>query len=211
MISKSSGYLTPTTQKLLDKIKDESSCYRCIFNGGGKYQVTSDNYEQFVVDMIKGVFTCLRWEVSGIPCKHAVAALRDQVGNCELLRQPEDLVHPCYRMETWKQMYTCTVEPINGPEIWPKSECPTSILPPNNHVQVGSIKIKRRRGIDEVVSRGSQSGSKGTKLSRKYIVISYGKCNIPGHNSKSCKAQVGGSQKFKLFVCGFVITVVGVC
>lgn len=136
MIGKSKGVLTPTAQRLLDKIKDEAANCKCIFNGNGKYQVTGDYYEQFVVDMIKGECTCRKWEVSGIPCKHAVAALWDQVGNGELIRQPEDLVHPCYKMETWKRQYSCTIEPINGPEMWPKSDCPTVILPPKHHVQV---------------------------------------------------------------------------
>ncbi|KAI3514960.1 hypothetical protein L1887_13708 [Cichorium endivia] len=156
MIEKSSGVLTPTAQKLLDKVKEQASMCTCIFNGGGKYQVTSDHYEQFIVDMHKGVCSCRKWEVSGIPCKHAVAALWDQVANGELVSQPEDLVHPCYRMETWKRMYCFKIEPINGPEMWPKSPCPTTILPPKHHVQVGRPQVKRRRGIDEYESQGSQ-------------------------------------------------------
>lgn len=117
MIDKSSGILTPTAQKLWDKVKEQASRCTCMFNGGGKYQVTSDHYEQFIVDMHKGVCSCRKWEVSGIPCKHAIAALWDQVANGELVSHPEDLVHPCYRMETWKKMYSYKIEPINGPDM----------------------------------------------------------------------------------------------
>lgn len=71
-----------------------------------------------------------------IPCKYVVVAMWDKASHGEMVPPPEEMVHPCYRLETWKKMYKCTIEPINGPNMWPKSECPTTLVHPKHHPQV---------------------------------------------------------------------------
>lgn len=135
-IARSEGLLTPTAQSLMDKVKEDASKCRSIFNGNDKYQVSTEFGEQFVVDLTKKVCSCRRWELTGIPCKHVVAALWDKASYGEKVPMCEEMVHPCYRLETWKSMYKCTIEPINGPDMWPKSDCPTTLVHPKHHIQV---------------------------------------------------------------------------
>lgn len=119
----------------MDNIKEEAAKCNCIFNGNDKFQVSSESGEQFVVDMKKEESSCRKWELTGLPCKHAVAALWDKANHGEKVMKEEDMVHDCYRLETWRKMYTCTVEPINGPDLWPHSDCPSTLLHPKHHIQ----------------------------------------------------------------------------
>ncbi|KAL4560423.1 hypothetical protein LXL04_032574 [Taraxacum kok-saghyz] len=68
--------------------------------------------------------TCRNWEITGMPCKHAVAAIWERIANSEDSSPVEEYVHPCYRTTTWRAMYFNKIDPINGRSLWPKSESP---------------------------------------------------------------------------------------
>ncbi|XP_076955553.1 uncharacterized protein LOC143630419 [Bidens hawaiensis] len=54
-------------------IKTEASQYKVIWNGRNKYQVSGPSLNQCVVDVDQKNCSCRKWELTGIPCKHAVA------------------------------------------------------------------------------------------------------------------------------------------
>nr|GFC02560.1 hypothetical protein [Tanacetum cinerariifolium] len=45
---------------------------------------------------------------------------------------PEEWVHPCYRLDTWKKVYSFKIKPIRGRIHWPKCNVPTTLLPPKH-------------------------------------------------------------------------------
>lgn len=185
-IDKAVGPLTPTATKTLDKIKSQAADYRAVFCGNGKYQVTGQAVDQFVVDMGQQSCTCNKWEITGIPCKHTIAAIWEMRLNNEEVGIPETWVHPTYWLKTWKEMYSFKVAPINGRSMWEKSPCPTKILPPKHHVPIGRPKKKRRRSATE---------GDGDRVSTKTKSVKCSKCGNVGHNGRSCKGQTeGGSQ-----------------
>ena len=65
--------------------------------------------------------------------------------------------------------------------LWPKSQVPTTIIPPIYHKPVGRPKKKRK--ISEVEKDDVQRGG---KLSKKNVVGTCGKCKGKGHNSRTC-------------------------
>ncbi|CAI9286511.1 unnamed protein product [Lactuca saligna] len=74
--------------------------------------------------------------------------------------------------------------------MWEKSTCPTTLLPPKHHVPIGRPKKKRRRSAMEV-----EDLVKGNQLSRAQKSVTCSKCNKSGHNARTCKGQkAGGSQ-----------------
>ncbi|GJS31799.1 zf-CCHC domain-containing protein [Tanacetum coccineum] len=75
---------------------------------------------------------------------------------------PESWVHPCYRLKTWKQVYSHQINPIRGKIMWPKCPIPTTILPPNQHPQVGSPNKARKKSDGEDIKMVNNG-----KLSRK--------------------------------------------
>ncbi|XP_022041949.1 uncharacterized protein LOC110944602 [Helianthus annuus] len=82
-----------------------------------------------------------------------------------------------------KKAYAYKVGPINGPKLWPISPVPTTLTPPLHHKQAGRPKKKRRRDQVEVEDAMEKKG----KLTRKGGTVTCKKCNVKGHNSRSCK------------------------
>ncbi|GKC31263.1 hypothetical protein Tco_1038557 [Tanacetum coccineum] len=97
---------------------------------------------------------------------------------------PEMWVNPCSWLSTWKETYSHKIQPICGTKYWEKSTCPTTLLPPKHHVQVGRPRKKRKRSKHE-----DEPFVKDGKLSRKGRTITCQSCGNTGHNKATCKGQ----------------------
>ncbi|GJX56913.1 hypothetical protein Tco_0286810, partial [Tanacetum coccineum] len=71
---------------------------------------------------------------------------------------------------------------------WEKSTCPTTLLPPKHHVQLGRPKKKRKRSKHK-----DEPFVKDGKLSRKGRTITCQSCKNIGHNKAICKGQGGNN------------------
>lgn len=184
IIDKSEGPLTPTATKILKGISDEAADYIASWNGADKYQVSGPWFDQCVVNVTQRTCTCRYWELTGIPCKHAVAVNWDMAQNNMNPGLIEEWVHPCYRLDTWRQMYSHTIGPINGPTMWPKCQIQTTILPPTYHPQPGRPNKKRKKSATEKMDM-----VKDGKLSRGMKTVTCDLCKQTGHNKRTCKGN----------------------
>lgn len=202
MIDKCTGPLTPFATKILDENISKASQYTAKWNGLHKYQVYGPWHDQHVVDMRQMTCSCRKWELSGIPCKHAVAALNEKEDSGEVVGEIYTYVNKVYWVETWRTMYSFKVDPIKGRAMWPKSEVPVTLVPPPHRNLPGRPKKKRRLTADERnegkkgKSQGqaesqSQSQTQTQKLPRKYLSVTCRKCKQKGHNSRTCKGDGG--------------------
>ncbi|XP_021984789.2 uncharacterized protein LOC110880602 [Helianthus annuus] len=209
-IRQTNGPLTPRVAKIFENTKKLAANYNVRWSGGTKYQVSGKvtvdgaaTHKQYVVDVVDRVCTCREWEVSGIPCRHAVAVNWDMAMNGQEVGPPESWVNECYYLETWKRVYSHTIGPINGRELWPKSQVPTNLTPPLHHTPIGRPKKKRRKDAVELqdeVERASQARNKrnraaeadneqavvGGKFTRKWKSVKCQKCGEKGHNQRTC-------------------------
>lgn len=126
-----------------------------------------------------------------MPCKHAVAVINDMAANSTEIGLPETWVHRCYWLTTWKKQYTYTINPCTGRPLWKKHPSPYIIIPPKVHPQIGRPPKKRRKTADEI---SSQRMSKRGKLSKLGKTVTCLKCHKTGHNRRTCKMKVTGSQ-----------------
>ncbi|GJR18632.1 mutator type transposase [Tanacetum coccineum] len=74
VIDKCTGPLTPTATRIMESIKKEAHLMKVQWNRANKYQVSGSLGDQCVVDVVSMTCSCRKWELTGIPCKHAVAA-----------------------------------------------------------------------------------------------------------------------------------------
>ncbi|KAL4568508.1 hypothetical protein LXL04_024122 [Taraxacum kok-saghyz] len=195
VIGKATGPLTPTATKLLERNREASVQYRARWSGTSKFEVYGPWHDQHVVDMKEMSCTCRRWELNGIPCKHAIATIHEMGDSGEVVGELYTYVNKVYYLETWKEAYSHHVDPIKGRAMWPKSQCPFKLTPPPHHTQPGRPKKERKRSVHE--RSQSQSQGETQRLSRKHVSKRCGKCNNRGHNSRTCKGQGGngvGSQ-----------------
>ncbi|KAJ9555992.1 hypothetical protein OSB04_010606 [Centaurea solstitialis] len=180
-IQKADGPLTPSATKVLNSIKEEAMKYDVIWNGDSSYQVNGPWRDKAKVDINQKYCSCRGWELIGIPCKHVVAVIWNMASNGAAVGIPEVWVDEVYWLDTWKKMYSFCLEPINGPKMWPKSACPTKILPPTHHKPVGCPKKKRVKSVTEITD--------GKRLKRFGKTVRCVKCGQHGHNKRTCKGQ----------------------
>ncbi|XP_022040793.1 uncharacterized protein LOC110943349 [Helianthus annuus] len=166
--AKCMGPLTPHATEVYDEIKKQAA-----------------EMSVLMVDSDK------KWDLTGMPCKHAVAAIWDMSRNSIDAGIPEEWVSDVYWLSTWKKVYENVIEPINGLNMWTPSQCPTTLIPPKHHTRVGRPKKKRKEAFGE--KELEQEFDKGGKMTRKGSTIKCGKCGNMGHNVRSCKGQ-GGEQ-----------------
>nr|GFB24528.1 hypothetical protein [Tanacetum cinerariifolium] len=123
----------------------------------------------------------IQMEITRMPCKHAVASNWNMASNNMEVGLHESWVHPCYRLDTWKQVYTYNINPIRGKIMWQKSPVPTTILPPNRHPRVGRPPKNRKKSAGEDIQMVNNG-----KLSRKSKTVTCMLCKLKGHNKRSC-------------------------
>ncbi|KAL4557735.1 hypothetical protein LXL04_035923 [Taraxacum kok-saghyz] len=145
VIGKATGPLTPTATKLLERNREASVQYRARWSGTSKFEVYGPWHDQHVVDMKEISCTCRRWELNGIPCKHAIATIHEMGDSGEVVGELYTYVNKVYYLDTWKEAYSHHVDPINGRAMWPKSQCPFKLTPPPHHTQPG--RPKKRESV----------------------------------------------------------------
>jgi len=80
----------PGIFEMVAQIIKQAKVNTIITSGTGLYEV-SHREERCRVDIVSSTCTCRMWELSGIPCKYAINALRT------IRLKVEDYVHACYK------------------------------------------------------------------------------------------------------------------
>ncbi|CAI9285679.1 unnamed protein product [Lactuca saligna] len=199
VMSKAPGPLTPTASKLLERNREASVQYRARWNGTAKYEVYGPWHDQHVVDMTNMSCTCRRWELNGIPCRHAIATIHEMADSGDKVGELYTYVNKVYWLQTWNEAYSYTVDPIKGRAMWPKSTCPFQLTPPPHHNQPGRPKTKRKRSADEKYDKQMQNHGAGEpeKLTRKFVSVGVGNATIGVITQGRARVKVGMQEAMK--------------
>ena len=98
----------PICVKIQDKLEVNKEATRdCIstWSSGSKFEVHCKG-NQFVVDLDKHTCACYKWDLTGIPCKHAVSAIDYKK------EKTENYVHHYYKVETYLRTYILSSLPM---------------------------------------------------------------------------------------------------
>ncbi|RYR38701.1 hypothetical protein Ahy_A09g043852 [Arachis hypogaea] len=152
---------------------DASGKWVSTYAGRDKYEVTSihGGKEKFVVDLKNHECSCRKFQLSGIPCAHAMTCIRKMCFNVD------NSVANCYKKETYMNYYQHVVYPVNGPNLWVKTQF-DDVLPPVYRKPIGRPKLKRNKAADENSSRGGVSHDGQTQKCSYYFAR--------GHNKRTC-------------------------
>ncbi|XP_057520881.1 uncharacterized protein LOC130801132 [Amaranthus tricolor] len=164
--------LCPKITKRVQVLCNESRSCRAFMSSPGEYEVV-EGKSTLAVSLNQRTCLCNVWQLTGIPCRHAMRAILHEG------LDPQSLVDDWYSVEKYKLAYHHNIKPIPDQDKWPATEHPT-ILPPVLKRGVGRPCRNRKRGDDE---------ERKTKRSK---TIKCGKCGDFGHNKASCK---GGATK----------------
>lgn len=155
-----------------DNMKRAFAC-KVIFNGVSGFEV-GDGDDRHVVNLESSMCTCRSWDVSGIPCSHAVCAMN------HVKKDPKLFISHWYEKSTYIATYEVPMQPIPGTKFM-NVEAFERCEPPPFTRQPGRPKVKRIRSSTETM-RGRPSGSMG----RKGVIITCSLCREEGHNRATC-------------------------
>ncbi|PWA77315.1 transposase, mutator type [Artemisia annua] len=148
IIERSVGQLTPTVHAMVDANKKEATDCVVEWIAASLYKVSVPNEDHCITNMDRKECGCRMWELTGIPCKHAVAAINYMNEDGKGVAVPEEWVHAAYSLETWVRMYSFKINGCSGRRYWPRIESTTVIIPPNHRPQVDRP-TKKMKSNDE--------------------------------------------------------------
>ncbi|KAK9291998.1 hypothetical protein L1049_019950 [Liquidambar formosana] len=128
-----------------------------------------------MLEMDARTCSCRKWDLTGIPCIHAISAIR------HANEKPEDYVHPAYTVETYKRTYEHMIYPVSSKKFWAKIGRPI-VHPPSQKRPPGRPKKLRRREPDE--PRDSY------RVSKKHVQMRCGKCINMGTIRRPVKVKL---------------------
>ncbi|KAH9613758.1 hypothetical protein KSS87_007755 [Heliosperma pusillum] len=166
----SSDVVCPRVQVRLEEEKHKAAACFVLPSKPTLFQVTY-GIDNLSVDLEARTCTCRKWDLTGIPCFHAVAAIFEKHGYAE------DYVHDMYKREAYLQSYNLSISPCPGQRHWPKVDLP--INPPPIKVGPGRPRRKRRRDPFE-------NPKKPGKLTKHGIEMSCSVCKSKSHNKRKC-------------------------
>jgi len=165
------GRIVPSVKEKLAKFESEGwkfmlrCCEESIFE-------VHDGWTQFVVDLKAKTCDCNYWQLSGIPCKHAVKCLSYMKVDLE------EWVDGWYTIDKYKATYSGNIYPVRDSCFWPSLETIPLLAPPPVERKRGPLKKDRRRGADEGAKKRTRGRSTTVRCS---------KCKQLGHNKAGCR------------------------
>ncbi|CAM8972800.1 unnamed protein product [Rhodiola kirilowii] len=105
------GYdVMPRPLKKLEEHKKNSLHLQVSWNGRGMgFQVARNVWDEHVVDFESYTYDCNLWDLTGIPCVHACAAIFHINGN------PDNYEHHSLKKENFIKAYEASINPMPGP------------------------------------------------------------------------------------------------
>ena len=142
--------------------------------GGGIFEVRNGS-EAFGVDEKNRTCSCRMWQLSGLPCTHAIAVI------FRINKRVESYVPNCFRKQMFHDAYHQYLTPISGMSFWPNTSEMSKVLPPEKHKMPGRHRKKRIRASHEIKNPN--------KVPRTGIEMTCSNCFQKGHNKKGCKNE----------------------
>ncbi|KAL8458671.1 hypothetical protein ACS0TY_036252 [Phlomoides rotata] len=124
--------------------------------------------------------TTRAWQLSGIPCTHALCAILSEG------LDPDDFVHKFYTVDMYKVAYQYPIYGISYDALWGESLYIPPLPPDFGRKSTKGKRVKKRRR-EEGESVNKQK--KGTMLKKQQKTVKCRRCGSKGHNSLTCVVQ----------------------
>lgn len=160
--------LCPKIVKAVKAISKQIISCKAYMSGPGEYEI-HEGKSQFPLSLNSKLCSCGAWQLSGIPCRHAIRAM------LHAKIDPHKMVSTWYSVRTYKQAYNLNISPVPDKDYWPTYEDLPAILPPTLKRGVGRPCRNRRREEGE------------DKKGKRSKTVQCTNCGHYGHNSRTCK------------------------
>ncbi|GMH07706.1 hypothetical protein Nepgr_009546 [Nepenthes gracilis] len=157
--------LTPSMEAKLERESLKVHSLQVLVLTGGTFEVRGDTIE--VVDIDHWDCSCKGWQLTGLPCCHAIAVI-----GC-IGRSPYDYCSRYFTVESYRLTYSESIHPVSNVDMPlqnDSSQGAVTVTPPPTRRPPGRP-TKKRYGLQEVSKRQLQCS----------------RCKGIGHNKSTCK------------------------
>ncbi|XP_057958959.1 uncharacterized protein LOC131151661 isoform X1 [Malania oleifera] len=159
--------LTPSKEEKLQKETSTAQSLQVLLSHGNTFEVRGETVD--VVDIDHWDCSCRGWQLTGLPCCHAIAVF-ECIG-----RSPYDYCSRYFTVESYRLIYAESIHPVPNVDRPVQSESihlGVTVTPPPTKRPPGRPKTKQAESID-IIKRQLQCS----------------KCKGLGHNKKTCKGS----------------------
>ncbi|XP_074338078.1 uncharacterized protein LOC141675268 [Apium graveolens] len=186
---RSDAQLCPRIKRKLDILVTESRNWRASWNGATRYSVKHGT-KVVTVDLDAKSCDCRRYDLTGIPCEHAIAAIHDR------RHQPVDYVSDFYKKHKFLASYNFPLEALKGEEFW-EVHSTDELLPPDLPKKLRGRPKKMRRkedweGGNRVQGSQTVSGPVMQRYSNKRV-MHCSLCGDSSHRKTNCPTKKNGA------------------
>ncbi|KAM7269102.1 hypothetical protein ACFE04_024599 [Oxalis oulophora] len=167
--------LVPSAERRMADALERARTYQVLRANDAEFEVISHEGTN-IVDIRNRCCLCRGWQLYGLPCSHAVAALLSCRQNVHRFTES------CFTVATYRKTYSQTIHPIPDKSLWKEystegdqNAAPVIINPPKSLRPPGRPRKKRVRAED----RG-----------RVKRVVHCSRCNQTGHFRTTCAAPI---------------------
>ncbi|CAK8572317.1 unnamed protein product [Lathyrus sativus] len=169
--------LVPSAERCVAEALERAQTYQVLRANEAEFEIISHEGTN-IVDIRNRCCLCRGWQLYGLPCAHAVAALLSCRQNVHRFTES------CFTVATYRKTYSQTIHPIPDKSLWKElSEGDSNasqaleviINPPKSLRPLGQPRKKRVRAED----RG-----------RVKRVVHCSRCNQTGHFRTTCAAPI---------------------
>jgi len=107
------GTICPNVFKKLKLDIERSAKSYVLWNGQDGFEVKEKDKMKFTVNLGEGTCSCRYWQLSGLPCCHAISAIYMSSQNLD------KFIHPCFSITEYMKTYQFCLQPVEGQEGWP--------------------------------------------------------------------------------------------
>jgi len=101
----------------------QSGYCHAVCNGAECFEVVHWDH-RFTVNLLEKTCSCRYWQLSGLPCPHAISCIYFRTNSLE------EYIASCYSVSEFKKTYSHYLQPLEGMHSWPISDRPKPIAPP---------------------------------------------------------------------------------
>ncbi|KAJ8423236.1 hypothetical protein Cgig2_013488 [Carnegiea gigantea] len=141
-IAKEWNRRVPKVTKQLLKLELDSRTYKVTPARMGEFLVQDGN-TNFTINLNTGHCDCMFWDISRIPCKHAIRCiLRERL-------DPETFVHKAFSIDKYRFPYGVVIHPVRDQSFWEARNLPKLGPPPIDKVGPERPETSRRKDVTE--------------------------------------------------------------
>ncbi|CAN0890895.1 hypothetical protein LINGRAHAP2_LOCUS16693 [Linum grandiflorum] len=166
--------LVPAAEKRIAEAITDARCYQVLRANEVEFEIVSTERTN-IVDLRTRACSCRRWQLYGLPCAHAAAALISCGQNAHVFAER------CFTVASYQDTYSQTIIPIPDKSLWTESGEGTE----GGGAKVEEILIRPPK-TKRPPGRPKKKVLRVENFKRPKRVVQCGRCHLLGHSQKKC-------------------------